>query len=85
MSICGALSSMYLTMDYSQYGLILGFLSNNLGEALEEFERPSSFVADAFGEQFVSKIFCVRYVFFHCVYSHFVFSRYVFSCYVIAH
>lgn len=50
MSIRGALSSMYIDLDYSQYDLILGFLNGNLGEVLEEFERPSSFVADAFGE-----------------------------------
>ena len=41
---------MYIDLDYSQYDLILGFLNGNLGEVLEEFERPSSFVADAFGE-----------------------------------
>ena len=50
MSIWGALSSMYVHLDYSQYGLILGFLGGNLGEEVEEFERPSSYVADAFGE-----------------------------------
>ena len=54
MSVWGTLSSMQLNLDYSQYGLILGFLNENLGEHLEVFERPSSFVADPLGEQTVS-------------------------------
>ncbi|XP_028393538.1 vacuolar protein sorting-associated protein 13D-like [Dendronephthya gigantea] len=51
MSIWGALSSMHVNLDYSQYGLILGFLNQNLGEPLEAFERPSSFVADHLDDQ----------------------------------
>jgi hypothetical protein len=54
MSIWGALSSMHVKLDYSQYGLILGFLNQNLGEPLEAFERPSSFVADPLEEKTVS-------------------------------
>lgn len=53
MSIWGALSSMHVNLDYSQYGLILGFLNNNLGEPVEAFERPSSFVADPLEEHTV--------------------------------
>lgn len=53
MSIWGALSSMHVNLDYSQYGLILGFLNQNLGEPLEAFERPSSFVVDPVEDQAV--------------------------------
>lgn len=56
MSIRGALSSMHVNLDYSQYGLILGFLNQNLGEPLEAFERPSSFVADHLEDQTVGSV-----------------------------
>lgn len=55
MSIWGALSSIHVNLDYSQYGLILGFLNQNLGEQVEAFERPSSFVYDPFEEKMVSR------------------------------
>ena len=37
-------------LDYSQYCFILGMLGENLGEPLEEFERPSSVIQDPLGK-----------------------------------
>ncbi|XP_077998114.1 intermembrane lipid transfer protein VPS13D-like [Glandiceps talaboti] len=39
-SINGMLSSVHCSMDIMQYNLIRGFLDKNLGEPLEEFEKP---------------------------------------------
>ena len=41
---------MCASLDYSQYCFILGMLGENLGEPLEEFERPSSVIQDPLGK-----------------------------------
>ena len=46
----GRLSSVYASLDYSQYCFILGMLGENFGEPLEEFERPSSVIQDPLGK-----------------------------------
>lgn len=46
----GRLSSVCASLDYSQYCFILGMLGENLGEPLEEFERPSSVIQDPLGK-----------------------------------
>ena len=49
-NVSGRLSSVGASLDYSQYCFILGMLGENLGEALEEFERPSSVIQDPLGK-----------------------------------
>ena len=49
-NFAGRLSSLCASLDYSQYCFIVGMLSENLGEPLEEFERPSSVIQDPLGK-----------------------------------
>ena len=49
-NVSGRLSSVGASLDYSQYCFILGMLGENLGEPLEEFERPSSVIQDPLGK-----------------------------------
>lgn len=49
-NFAGRLSSVCASLDYSQYCFILGMLGENLGEPLEEFERPSSVIQDPLGK-----------------------------------
>ncbi len=39
-NIEGALSSVYCSIDLEQYKLVRGLLEHNLGEPLDEFQRP---------------------------------------------
>ena len=50
MTISGKLSSVYVTLDLAQFGLIMGMLGENLGEPFEQFERPSSVLVDPLQE-----------------------------------
>ena len=50
MTISGKLSSIYITLDLAQFGLIMGMLGENLGEQCEQFERPSSVLVDPLQE-----------------------------------
>eukprot|EP00794_Sanderia_malayensis_P015340 gene15340-16917_t len=50
MTIAGSLSSIFVTLDLAQFGLIMGMLGDNLGEPCEQFERPSSVLIDPLQE-----------------------------------
>ncbi|XP_070561460.1 LOW QUALITY PROTEIN: intermembrane lipid transfer protein VPS13D-like [Ptychodera flava] len=54
-SINGMLSSVHCSMDIMQYNLIRGFLDKNLGEPLEEFEKPvTSYSQEPVGQTILS-------------------------------
>nr|XP_002733622.2 PREDICTED: vacuolar protein sorting-associated protein 13D-like [Saccoglossus kowalevskii] len=54
-SINGMLSSIHCSMDRMQFNLIKGFLDKNLGEPLEEFEKPvTSYCEEPVGQTILS-------------------------------
>ena len=46
MTIAGSLSSVHICLDLAQFSLIMGMLGENLGEQVEQFEKPSSYLID---------------------------------------
>ena len=45
----GTLSAVYVILDKTQLELIKGLLDMNLGEGIEEFEKPSTVINDPIG------------------------------------
>ena len=56
MSITGHLSSVSIHLDLSQFSLIMGMLSENLGEPLDVFEAPSTVIIDPLAMVCILKI-----------------------------